>query len=280
MFYDREDCTKLSFFPDDYGTPSGVFLFKGFYTDEECKVVEDFMANEDTRDHPYEDTLISWYSEKLSPPIPGLHDLWEKASEMLYPEYVIHPQNNVLVLRPYMNEGMFTHSDSPGKGECHRLSQVDVWQTCCELDYGLVAYFGDFEGGEIFYPNIEADGRIKDRPGDPDDCLQVDVRPGDVAIHGATHPWEHGVRKITSGIRFAYSNFCMEKEHAPGTYELFNPEKHPLMTDPNEIKLWNNTVYPETTFCKKKCICGQSADLPYCDNTHKIINRKNAGLDK
>ena len=34
MFYDREDCIKASFFPDDYGTQSGVFIFKGFYTDE------------------------------------------------------------------------------------------------------------------------------------------------------------------------------------------------------------------------------------------------------
>ncbi len=150
MFYDREDCTKVSFFPDNYGTPSGVFVFKGFYTDEECKIVEDALRDY-KYDQKYEETLISWYADKLSPPILGLHKLWAKASEMLYPEYVIHPQNNVLVISEHMNQGMFTHSDSPGKGECHRLSQVDVWKTCCELDYGLVAYFGDFEGGEIFY---------------------------------------------------------------------------------------------------------------------------------
>jgi len=72
----------------------------------------------------------------------------------------------------------------------------------------------------------------------------------------------------------------MELEHAPGTYELFNPDKHPHMTDEKEIISWVQTVYPETTFCKKKCICGQSADFPYCDNTHKIINAKNAGINK
>jgi hypothetical protein len=161
MFYDREDCTKLSFFPDDYGTPSGVFLFKGFYTDEECRIVEDALKDYNY-DGVYEQTLISWYADKLSPPIVGLFKLWEKASELLYPEYVIHPQNNVLIIDESMKQGMFTHSDSPGKGECHRLSQVDVWKTCCELDYGLVAYFGNFEGGEVFYVNINEDGTKKD----------------------------------------------------------------------------------------------------------------------
>jgi CDGSH-type Zn-finger protein len=46
------------------------------------------------------------------------------------------------------------------------------------------------------------------------------------------------------------------------------------MKDEEEIMNWVKTVYPETTFCKKKCICGNSADLPYCDNTHKIINKR------
>jgi hypothetical protein len=244
MFYDREDCTKLSFFPDEYGTPSGVFLFKGFYTDEECKIVENAMANEDTRNHVYEETLISWYSEKLSPMIDGLINLWEKASEMLYPEYVIHPQNNVLVLRPYMNEGMFIHSDSPGKGECHRLSQVDVWQTCCELDYGLVAYFGDFEGGEIFYPNIQADGTKKDPAVD---CELLEFKPerGDLVVHGAFAPHAHGVRPVTSGNRYAFSNFVLKAEDNPGTFHNYKtPEYYEQIGDKSMERLMNVWMLP------------------------------------
>lgn len=244
MFYDRPDCTKLSFFPDDYGTPSGVFLFKGFYTDEECKVVEDAMANEDTRNHVYEETLISWYSEKLSPPIEGLHALWEKASEMLYPEYVIHPQNNVLVLRPYMNEGMFIHSDSPGKGECHRLSQVDVWQTCCELDYGLVAYFGDFEGGEIFYVNIKEDG-TKRNPAEETEVLSFKPERGDLVVHGAFGPHTHGVKPVTKGNRYAFSNFVLKAKDNPGTfYNYKTPEYYERIGDKSLDHLTNVWMMP------------------------------------
>lgn len=223
MFYDREDCIKASYFPDDYGTPSGVFIFKGFYTDEECKIVEEALKDYKF-DEDYMQTLISWYAKRVSPPIEGLHDLWEKASELLYPEYVIHPQNNVLIINADMNEGMFTHSDSPGKGECSRLSQVDVWKTCCELDYGLVAYFGDFDGGEIFYVNIDKDGNRN--PGVlPENVLQIKPERGDLVIHGAFDPHAHGVRPVTRGTRYAFSNFVLKAEDNPGTfYNYKTPE--------------------------------------------------------
>ena len=255
-----------------------VWIYRNFITEEENETIMRLMREheasyKDSKDaFVFRDQYIDWYKDKTGPSMPELKPIWDRLSAMLYPEHYIHPQLFVNVMRPG-DEGMFVHADSPGMNMEHELTQLDRWSTCCRLSHGVVAYLGDYEGGEIFYPNIESDGRIKDRPGDPEDCLEVNVRPRDVAIHGATHPWEHGVRKITSGIRFAYSNFCMEKEHAPGTYELFNPEKHPFMTDRKEILKWNETVYPETTFCKKKCICGESADFPYCDNTHKEINK-------
>jgi len=230
MFYDREDCIKVSFFPDNYGTPSGVFLFKGFYTDEECKIVEDALKDY-KYDKEYEETLISWYADKLSPPVLGLHKLWEKASEMLYPEYVIHPQNNLLVISEQMKQGMFIHSDSPGKGECHRLSQVDVWKTCCELDYGLVAYFGNFEGGEIFYTNIKSDGTKKD-PAVDSEILMIKPERGDLVVHGAFDPHAHGVKEVTKGVRYAFSNFVLKAVDNPGTfYNYKTPEYYAQMEE-------------------------------------------------
>jgi hypothetical protein len=236
MFYDREDCIKASFFPDDYGTPSGVFIFKGFFTDEECKMVEDALADYDFKDK-YKDTLISWYANKVSPPLQPIHQLWEKASELLYPEYVMHPQANVLIITPEMNEGMFTHSDSPGKGECHRLSQVDVWKTCCELDYGLVGYFGDFEGGEIFYVNIDKNGKKADAVSE-DNRLTIKPERGDLVIHGAFSPHAHGVKPVTSGKRYAFSNFVLKAEDNPGTfYNYKTPEYYEQIKDKDKLTL-------------------------------------------
>jgi|GEM_PF-2076919 len=236
MFYDKENCIKASFFPDDYGTPSGVFVYKGFFTDEECTTIEDALRDYDLSGN-YTDTLINWYANKVSPPLKELHPLWEKASELLYPEYVMHPQANVLVIVPEMNEGMFTHSDSPGKGECHRLSQVDVWKTCCELDYGLVAYFGDFEGGEIFYVNIDKDGNRHDGVS-REDALTIKPERGDLVIHGAFNPHAHGVMPVTSGRRYAFSNFVLKAEDNPGTfYNYKTPEYYEQIKDKDTMTL-------------------------------------------
>ena len=236
MFYDREDCIKASFFPDDYGTQSGVFMFKGFFTDEECKTVEDELKDYNMQDK-YKDTLISWYSNKVSPPLKAIHPLWEKASELLYPEYVMHPQGNVLIIAPEMNEGMFTHSDSPGKGECHILSQVDVWKTCCELDFGLVGYFGDFEGGEIFYVNIKQDGTRSDAVRE-EERLTIKPERGDLVIHGAFSPHAHGVLPVSSGKRYAFSNFVLKAEDNPGTfYNYKTPEYYEQIKDKDTLDL-------------------------------------------
>ena len=276
MFYDREDCIKASFFPDDYGTPSGVFIFKGFFTDEECKMVEDSLENYNF-DDKYEDTLINWYANKVSPPLEPIHQLWEKASELLYPEYVIHPQANVLIITPEMNEGMFTHSDSPGKGECHRLSQIDVWKTCCELDYGLVGYFGDFEGGEIFYVNIDKDGNRTDGIGE-EDCLHIKPERGDLVIHGAFAPHAHGVKPVTSGKRYAFSNFVLKAEDNPGTfYNYKTPEYYEQIKDKDTMSLrdfvgvWMKPLKENPQFTRERIDQYQASGLEGTDLSDKFM---------
>lgn len=256
-----------------------IWIWRNFISEEENALITNLMKEfekkfEDEQEaFKYDGHAIDWYKNKTGPLMVELKPIWDKISELLYPEHYIHPQLFVTVMRPG-DKGMFIHADSPGMNMEHQLTQLDRWSTCCRLSHGIVTYFGDYTGGEIYYPNIEKDGTKKNSPEDPNNCLVVDVKPRDFVIHGALHPWEHGVREITGGTRYAYSNFCMEKDHAPGTFELFDPNKHPYMEGEEEILDWVRTVHPETTFCKKKCICGQSGDLPYCDNTHKIINKR------
>lgn len=224
MFYDRKDCIRLSRHIDEYGTESGIFLFKNYVKPEHVQMVQDQLANADQKDFKYPDTLIDWYAEKVSPSVDGLIYIWEEISELIGPEWVMHPANNLLTIRPG-DKGMFCHSDSPGKGQCHLLSQIDSWSTCCELDYGLVAYFGDYEGGELYYPNINPDGTVKDGSEVGDECFEYKPEKGDVVIHSAFHPYNHGVREVTSGIRYAYANFVLKAIDNPGTfYNYGTPE--------------------------------------------------------
>jgi len=224
MFYDKPECTTLVTSTDEYGTKTGVFVFKNIIPQSIIDMVEEQLKEEENLVTTYKDTLIDWYAEKTTNPIRNIIDIWEYISELIYPEYVIHPSRNFLKVKPGDN-GMFVHSDSPGKGACHLLSQPDVFRTCCEIDYGLVAYFGDFEGGEVFYPNLNPDGSKKTTDLDGP-CFEYKPNKGDVVIHGAFSDYAHGVREVKSGIRYAYSNFVLKAEDNPGTFYNYKTKEY------------------------------------------------------
>jgi hypothetical protein len=241
-FYDRPDCINLSPFVDAYGTKSGIFVFKNFIDKDIVDSIEEFLNAEQPEILESPLNLIDWYEGKGTGLPPRLIDAWEQISKLIEPDWVIHPSATILKTKPGDN-GMFVHSDSPGKGACHLLSQTDTYKTCCELDYGIVAYFGDFEGGAVFYPDINPDGTVKDawQLVNNEECLEFKPEKGDVVIHSAFDPYSHGVREITSGKRYAFSNFSLKAIDNPGSfYNYGTPEYYEQIGDKSEqrIKTW------------------------------------------
>lgn len=241
-FYDRPDCITLSPFVDAYGTKSGVFVFKNFIDKDIVDSVENFLNADQPEILESPLNLIDWYEGKGTGLPLRLIDAWEQISKLIEPDWVIHPSASILKTKPGDN-GMFVHSDSPGKGACHLLSQTDTYKTCCELDYGIVAYFGDFEGGAVFYPDINPDGTIKDawQLINNKECLEFKPEKGDVVIHSAFDPYSHGVREITSGKRYAFSNFSLKAVDNPGSfYNYGTAEYYEQIGDKSEqrVKAW------------------------------------------
>lgn len=80
--------------------------------------------------------------------------------------------------------GMAVHSDG-GDG----LSQKTL--------YGLVLYLNtcdvDFVGGELYYPNLE---------------IEYKPMAGDLVIHPGSDEYSHGVRNVTSGVRYIITSFA------------------------------------------------------------------------
>ena len=227
-FYDRPDCLNLSPYTDPYGTKSGIFVFKNFINDELIESIENFLNSEEEKEIlKSPSNLISWYEDKTTALPLRLIEVWEAISELLSPDWVIHPSAAILKTTP-KDKGMFVHSDSPGKKQCHLLSQNDTYSTCCELDYGVVAYFGDFEGGEIFYPDLNPDGTIKDAWSliNNPECFEYKPEKGDLVIHCAFDPYSHGVRDVKSGTRYAYSNFSLKAIDNPGTFYNYGTEEY------------------------------------------------------
>lgn len=222
MFQDDKNLTKL----DDK-----IFLYKNFISKEYVDVVNEATAKLEMGNH--------WFDEiefKVTAIMPELVPVWNKVSEFLAPEYVIHPMSSML----YFGEGkqMLPHCDSPGEDMTEELTVPDVWATCCVLSWGACVYFGDFTGGEIYYPN---------------QGIEVPVQPGDLVIHSALSSHEHGVRPVKTGLRYTFSNFSLKPEKNPGSfYNYGTPEHEERQKDINTwlqplFKNQKSVILPELT---------------------------------
>ena len=222
-----------------------VFIFKQFFSKEEVEYFNNLLSDpKNQNSNRYQDHVIDWFeAEKETPTVPESHKIWEKMSELIYPEHSIHPQLSFMIGRAG-EKGMFIHSDSPGSKNCDgddhtkcEISSEDRWQTCCILDYGIISYFGEFTGGKVYYPHINKDGtpRPDHEPRNEEDCFEIQPEPGDIVIHGATHPWEHGVRDVETGVRYAFANFMFLTAKNPGTfYNYKSPEYYERTKDLSE----------------------------------------------
>lgn len=218
MFFDRPDCTELV---------PGIYVFKKYVPLDMCKRYTDILNAFDPAEFNEEGNAIDWYDDKMSPPVPGIIDLWEHISELLYPDYVINPQAQVITSR-VGHKGMFVHCDSPGKENADMLTQNDTYGTCSLIDYGVVAYLSEFEGGDVIYPAFLPDGTLKqtEEIESIPEHLSYKPEPGDVVIHRSEAPYYHGTLPVTKGIRYAFSCFATQYDMAPGTFYNYKSDKY------------------------------------------------------
>lgn len=237
-----------------------LFIYKNFITGNLLEKIN--LILKDHINSPMVDHNVNWYNSRVTQGIPEIHEVWEQASELIYPELVMHPQLALLRSKPG-EKGMYAHSDAPGQphedcgpvcGTCDlaykNLISPDLWNTCCRLHYGLIVYFGDFEGGEVYYPNINKQGKFigNYEPFDNNEELSVKPENGDLIIHGAHSDYAHGVKEVTKGVRFSFSNFVLPTYANPGTFfsyktpeyenQINNIKKDPRIKE-YPLVIWN-----------------------------------------
>jgi hypothetical protein len=185
-----------------------VMIYKNFIPKDIVDLINSKVNEKVDSGLDESESRIPWYRDKQTGLIPELFDVWTLISEFLLPTHVIHPMMKLQVMR--VGDEMFVHEDSPGEDQEHLLTNDDVWTTCTLLEYGVIAYFGEFSGGEVFYPELG---------------IEVSPQPGDLVIHGATPRWKHGVREVTAGTRYAFSNFSLPAAKNPGTFHNYKTEE-------------------------------------------------------
>lgn len=225
--------------PNIVNMAKGVWLYKGFYSPEEVKRINSIIESKELEyDNPYFDNI----EFKATSLVPELKEVWDRISDLIYPEYVIHPM--LSMLRYDVGTIMVPHCDSPGEDHADELTVPDLWGTCHLLSWGICAYFGEFTGGEVEYPNQN---------------LVVDVQPGDLVIHGALAENLHGVKEVKSGVRYCYSTFSLPAEKNPGSfYNYKTPEYYESIKD---LDKWMQPLFenPLMTEIKSKTANGQVA---------------------
>jgi hypothetical protein len=182
-----------------------IFWYKNFISNDQVDLINSIVYKENSLyNHWFENMEF-----KLTDHVRELVPVWNKISEFIYPEYVIHPLANMM----YFGEGsqMLPHCDSPGEDMTESLTVPDVWGTCCVLSWGVCVYFGEFSGGEVYYPKQN---------------IEIPVQPGDLVIHGALRSHEHGVRAVRSGVRYVFSNFSLKPEKNPGSFYNYGTKEN------------------------------------------------------
>jgi predicted 2-oxoglutarate/Fe(II)-dependent dioxygenase YbiX len=75
-------------------------------------------------------------------------------------------------------------------------------------------YVNDFEGGELYYTDID---------------LEFAPQKGDLIVHSASSKYKHGVKPVTKGPRYAYTNFITLAKDSPMTLEEYLDDDHTEM---------------------------------------------------
>jgi len=215
MFKEKK-CIKLA---------DEIYVFKKYIPDNLIDKYLNIMNSYSPSEFEYKENFIEWYDHHLSPVNLNFIDLWEHVSELVYPDYYINPQTQMIRSVPGQ-DGMFPHCDSPGFGESEMLTQADYYKTCSIIDYGVVSYLGDFSGGEIFYHRITKDGKESDIHLEESEFLTYKPESGDVIIHSAYAPYYHGTKPVISGTRYAYSCFATAEKNFPNTYFKYKSKEY------------------------------------------------------
>lgn len=173
-------------FSSNYITLSdNIYIYKNFISESECIKLYNYCISLSDDQWNFK-SQHEWFDGKVSAPTDELLFLYKRISDLVYPDYKMLPSLNLRRLQK--GQDMYLHSDSMQKN-----SKNNYDSSSHTIQYGIVVYFNDnYEGGEIYYPNKN---------------LEYRPNAGDLVIHGGQKDCEHGVKTVTEGARYSYSNF-------------------------------------------------------------------------
>lgn len=178
-----------------------IFLYKNFLDKEELDIYNNILSSLNEKDWTQANPNINWMWH--TDPIPEIVFIKDKISDLILDkELFVGPGNSFVRLLKGAIWG--EHSDDYEFREAIEKSKNykegdDFLEETVPV-YGLIVYFNEFDGGEIYYPNQN---------------VLYHPKPGDLVIHGSGHECLHGVKEVKSEVRYSYSNNIRKKIKVP-----------------------------------------------------------------
>jgi hypothetical protein len=172
---------------------------------EDIYVCKNFLSNEDLLTINNEIDLEKeslWDTKNISKEIKSLIIIHNKIKKIVKDPYQITNSSTMNILSIGDTWGL--HSDNGAFLDVRKqsllLKEGEEFILKNNNVFGTVTYINDFGGGELRYPN---------------QSIIYKPEPGDLVIHSAEDHCTHEVLKVTSGVRYSYSNGIYEKIKVP-----------------------------------------------------------------
>lgn len=177
-----------------------IYLYKNFLSENELEKYNKILLSLEEKDWNQVNPEINWMWH--TDPIPEILEIKDKISNILSGDIFIGPGNSFVRLLKgatwgehsddYEFKSYIEKSKSYNEGDPFTEETIPV--------YGLIVYFNNFEGGEIYYPKQN---------------VVYHPKAGDLVIHSSSEHCLHGVREVKSEVRYSYSNNIRKKIKVP-----------------------------------------------------------------
>jgi hypothetical protein len=170
-----------------------IYVYNNFVTEKECNeilsLVKTFKEEKWIGRFSTSGEGHKWYDQSIDLLIP----IKKRIENLLNNE--VYLGHNLSIVRMVKGNNWVLHSDNHDFKEIieasKKLKENEEFELRENVVMGLILYFNDFEGGDLYYP-----------------IQNVNYQPkkGDLVIHDAGTKCQHGVNELLSDVRYSHSN--------------------------------------------------------------------------
>lgn len=176
-----------------------IYVYENFLSKDECTSIVNVLENLSDEEWVFDRPGIT---HKRTNPLDEILNVRAKI-DALIPDG-LHLGLASTATRLVTGDSWGEHSDVHDFADIEKLansySEGDSYEEKELSVYGLVVYFNEFEGGQIYYPTQD---------------IIYAPKPGDLVVHSSSPLCLHGVKPVISEKRYSYSNHIYKNIKVP-----------------------------------------------------------------